>query len=135
MKRLRDLCVVFGIALAVPLAAAQGLLDGRRFVGDFGPIGKPATDEGDLITFAGGRFHSAQCDQWGFDKGEYRAVKDGDTIRFEATTVSDDHGRLHWRGSIRGAALEGHFTHYRKPSWWRPNPQPLEHWVKATAKE
>lgn len=134
MNKLRALCIVIVAVLSLPLAVAQDLLDGRRFIGDFGPAGKPASETGDVITFEGGKFHSAVCDQWGFGKGEYRAVQEGDVIRFEATTLSDSAGRLHWRGSVRGDVLEGTFTHYRPPSWWRPNPQSLEHWVKATRK-
>jgi hypothetical protein len=129
---LQRACAIVALVLVVP-AQAAGLLDGRRFVGDTGPIGQAATEKGDVITFAGGRFHSAQCDQWGFGKGEYRATQYGDAIRFETTTVSGEHGRLQWRGSVRGSALEGTFTHHRKPSWWRPNPEPLEYWVRATA--
>lgn len=132
MKRLRDFCVVLCTALAAPLAFAAGPLDGKQFVGDIGPLGKPATEKGDVISFEDGRFHSAVCDQWGFNKAEYRAVQEGDAIRFEATTLSDSHGKMLWRGLIRGATLEGGFTHQRKPSWWRPEPGPLEHWVKAT---
>jgi hypothetical protein len=30
--------------------------------------------------------------------------------------------------------LEGTFVHYRKPAWYRPNPEPIEHWFKAVPK-
>ena len=118
-----------------PSRQAAGLLDGRRFVAEAGPLGKPADEKDDVITFADGRFHSLQCDQWGFDKGTYGATRDGDAIRFEATTTSAKHGRLHWRGSLTGGTLGGRFTHYRPASWWRPNPEPIEHWFKGVQKQ
>ncbi len=134
--RLAVACLVAAAAFAAPFAAAAaGLLDGKRFVAEAGPLGKPADEKNDIITFADGRFHSSQCDQWGFDKAEYKATRDGDAISFEATTWSEKHGRLHWRGTLVGGTLEGRFTHYRKPSWWRPDPQPIEHWFKAVAKQ
>jgi hypothetical protein len=123
--------IVAALSVAAPLAAAQGLLDGKKFVGEAGIMGKAADEKNDVISFTDGRFHSSACDQYGFNKAEYQAMKEGDAIRFEATTVSESDGRLHWRGVLKGEVLEGNFTHYRKPSWWRPNPEPIEHWFKA----
>jgi len=124
-----------GVAIcALALAAgagAQGLLDGQRFVGDLGEKGKAADERNDLLTFSDGRFHSAACDKWSFGKAGYRATKVGDAIAFEAETVSESDGRMVWRGTVRGDVLEGTFVHYRKPAWYRPNPEPVEHWVKA----
>lgn len=135
-RRLALACIIGNLALlAAPAARAGGLLDGKQFIAEAGPAGKPADEKNDIITFADGRFHSSQCDQWGFDKGSYQATRDGDVIRFEATTLSDKHGKLHWRGTLVGSTLQGQFTHYRKPSWWRPNPEPLEHWFKAVPKQ
>jgi len=114
-------------------AAAPGPLDGKAFVGEAGEKGKPA-DEKDTITFADGKFHSSACDQWGFNKGEYSVKTEGDATVFEAETVSDKEGRLKWTGTLKGGVLEGSFTHYRKPAWYRPNPEPIEHWFKAVAK-
>src|SRR5258706_15431030 len=51
---------------AMPLAQAQGTtLDGRAFVADAGEKGKAADEKSDVITFAGGKFHSSACDQYG----------------------------------------------------------------------
>lgn len=121
------------LVLAAPCAAAQGLLDGRRFDAQAGYVGKPAHVPKDIISFDGGRFHSSDCDQYGYDKGAYRAVAQGDAIAFEAETVSPEYGRNTWKGIVRGDRIEGTFTYHRKPTWWRPNPEPLEHWFRGPA--
>ena len=134
----------FGLTLAIaPMifclvslhAEAQtGLLDGKVFIGEAGEKGKPADEKGDIITFAGGTFHSSLCDQWGYGKGAYSAKAEGDVISFEAETRSEKDGRLVWGGRLKGGVLEGGFTHYRKATWYRPNPDPIEHWFKAAPK-
>jgi hypothetical protein len=119
-------------ALALATGAfAQGMLDGQRFVGDLGEKGKAADERNDVLSFAGGQFHSTACDKWNFSKAGYKATKVGDAIAFEAETVSETDGRMVWRGTVQGDVLEGTFVHYRKPAWYRPNPEPVEHWVKA----
>ncbi len=114
--------------------AAPGPLDGKAFVGEAGEKGKPADEKNDIITFADGKFHSSACDQWAFSKGDYTAKTDGDATVFEVETVSDKEGRLKWTGTLKGGVLEGSFVHYRKPAWYRPNPEPIEHWFKAVPK-
>ena len=113
--------------------ASPGPLDGKAFVGEAGEKGK-AADEKDVITFADGKFHSSVCDQYGFNKADYSAKTEGDATVFEAETVSDKEGKLKWTGTLKGGVLEGKFVHYRKPAWYRPNPEPIEHWFKAVAK-
>jgi hypothetical protein len=122
-------------AMAGSLAyAAPGPLDGKVFVGEAGEKGKPADEKNDVITFADGKFHSSACDQWGFDKAEYTARTEGDATVFEATTVSEKEGQLKWKGMLKDGKLEGNFVHLRKPAWYRPNPDPIEHWFKAVPK-
>ena len=121
-------------AMTGGLAVAGGALDGKVFVGEAGEKGKAADEKNDVITFADGRFHSSACDQFGFNKAEYSVKPDGDGTVFETETVSDKEGRLKWKGVLRGSTLEGTFTHYRKPTWYRPNPEPIEHWFKAVPK-
>jgi hypothetical protein len=113
-------------------AIAGGLLDGKRFLGDAGIIGRKADEKGDIITFADGKFHSSSCDQYGYGKGDYSATRVGDVIQFEVTTTSEKDGRLLWKGTLKGDVLEGRFVHYRKPSFFRSNPEPVEHWFKAS---
>lgn len=115
-------------------ASAAALLDGKQFVGDAGVVGKAADAKGDVISFTDGKFHSSSCDQYGYGKGDYTATRVGDVIQFEATTISDKDGRLHWKGTLKGDALEGGFVHHRKPSFFRSNPEPVEHWFKARLK-
>ena len=115
-------------------ALAAGPLEGKVFVGEAGEKGKPADEKNDVITFAEGRFHSSACDQWGFGKGEYKVRTEGEATVFEAETVSDKEGRLQWTGTLKDGVLEGRFVHLRKPAWYRPNPEPVEHWFKAVPK-
>lgn len=119
----------------IQLASAQTApLDGRVFVGDAGPKGKPADEKDDVITFAGGQFHSATCDQYGYSKAPYRATASGGSILFEAETRSEKDGRLVWKGEVKGDTIEGTFVHYRKGWFLNPNPEPQEHWFKGQAK-
>ena len=120
---------------AMPLAQAQGVtLDGRAFVADAGEKGKAADEKGDVITFAGGKFHSSACDPYGYGKGSYRASSSGEAVAFEAETTSEKDGRLVWKGTVRGDEIEGTFVHYRKGWMLNPNPEPVEHWFKGKVK-
>ena len=124
--------------LAMPMAQAQApttvALDGKVFVADAGEKGKPADEKSDIITFAGGKFHSSLCDQYGYDKGDYKSSRSGDTVTFDAETRSEKDGRLVWKGTVRGDEVEGTFVHYRKGWMLNPNPEPVEHWFKGRAK-
>ena len=129
-------CALFAAAaLAAPMAFAQtALLDGRAFVADAGLKGKPADEKGDVLTFAGGKFHSSACDKYGYDKGDYKATKVGDAVEFEAVTLSEKYGRNVWKGTIRGTEIEGTFLFHPKPGFFNKNPAPEEHWFKGKAK-
>ena len=122
-------------AFSAPLAFAQAaLLEGRAFVADTGLKGKPADEKGDVLTFAGGKFHSSACDKYGYDKGDYKAAKAGDAVEFEAVTVSEKYGRNVWKGTIRGGEIEGTFVFHPKAGFFNKNPAPEEHWFKGKAK-
>jgi hypothetical protein len=134
---LRAVPALFTVALfAMPLAAqAQtAALDGRIFVADAGEKGKAADEKNDVITFAGGKFHSSACDQYGFGKGNYVARAAGEAVTFEAETQSEKDGRLVWKGTVRGSEIEGTFVHYRKGGFFNSNPEPIEHWFKGKIK-
>jgi hypothetical protein len=133
---LRKVTVLMTAAfLAMPLAQAHAsALDGRTFVADAGVKGKPADEKDDVISFAGGRFHSSACDQYGYGKGAYRATADGGNVSFEAETTSEKEGRLVWKGTVKGSDIEGTFVHYRKGWLLNPNPDPIEHWFKGRVK-
>jgi hypothetical protein len=132
-RRLGRVLVALVLATVAPLAAAQGLLDGRKFDTQAGLVGKPAHVKQDILSFAGGQFHSSDCDQYGYGKGAYRMVAQGEAPAFEVETVSEQYGRNVWRGVVKGDSIEGTMVFYRKPTWWRSNPEPLEHWFKGKA--
>jgi hypothetical protein len=121
--------------LAMPVAPALAqALDGRVFVADAGEKGKAADEKADVITFAGGKFHSSLCDQYGYGRGEYRVTSQGEATAFEAETTSEKDGRLVWKGTVRGSEIEGTFVHYRKGWLLNPNPDPVEHWFRGRVK-
>ena len=115
------------------MAAAQGALDGRRFDTQAGLTGKPAHIPKDILSFAEGKFHSSDCDQYGYGKGTYKSASTGDAVTFEVETNSEQYGRNIWKGVIRGDTVEGTMIFHRKPTWYRTNPEPLEHWFKGKA--
>jgi hypothetical protein len=126
--------VAFGAMASSFAYAGPGPLDGKSFVGEAGEKGKPADEKDDVLTFADGKFHSSSCDKYGFSTADYTAKVDGDATTFETETVSEKEGRLKWKGTLKNGVIEGTFTHYRKPAWYRPNPEPIEHWFKAVPK-
>jgi hypothetical protein len=114
-----------GLWLLSPAVRAQpASLDGRRFDGVFIQRGKTSGDA-DTLTFAGGRFRSSACDRYGYGDAPYRISVLGDAIAFEAETVSAKHGRLIWRGVVRGDKLDAVALAQRdgKPA--------VENWVVA----
>jgi hypothetical protein len=143
MKRSRKLYIhiaalavlVTAVTLVPRVAHAQAdLLDGKVFVVAEGDLGKPAKLE-NVLTFSDGKFHSKACDEWGYDKGEVKAFREGDAIRFEAETRSEKYGtRQVWNGTVKGTAIEGTRTLYPKASFFRPNPAPSEGWFKGTSR-
>ena len=138
MKRNWILATIPALAIvsfaAMPLQAQVAPLDGRAFVAEAGENGKAADEKNDVITFAGGKFHSSACDQYGYSKGDYRSSAAGDAVSFEAETQSDKDGRLVWKGTVRGSDIEGTFVHYRKGWFLNPNPEPVQHWFKGHVK-
>ena len=121
------------LCLIPMIAAAQAALDGRRFDTQAGLAGKPAHIPKDILSFAEGKFHSSDCDQYGYDRGAYRSTTDGGAVTFEVETRSEPYGRNVWKGVVRGDTVEGTMVFHRKPTFFRPNPEPLEHWFKGKA--
>ena len=115
------------LAALVPTLAAAESLDGRRFEGVFLERGKTSGDA-DTLIFKDGRFHSIACDQYGYGDAPYKTVAAGDTVRFEAETVSPKYGKLFWNGAIRGNKLEATVMMERKGK------SMLENWVVAAEK-
>lgn len=121
------------LAIAAPAAVAQGALDGRTFDAALGYTGKPPHVKQDILSFAGGRFHSSDCDQYGYDRGSYQATASGDAITFEAETRSERYGRNVWKGVVRGDQVEGTMVFHPRPTWLKSNPEPIQHWFKGMA--
>ncbi len=134
MKRIEAillLLVLVALPLAIPPVGAQTSIDGQKFNTEAGFVGKPAHVKEDIISFASGKLHSSDCDQYGYNKGDYQTTSQGDAIAFEAETSSEEYGRNVWRGNVKGDVIEGTMIFHRKPTWWRSNPQPLVHWFKG----
>ncbi len=129
------LTILAAVLLAAPSYAGSNLLDGKRFTTEEGDAGKPAKIRDNILTFADGKFHSKECDQWGYGKGEVQATQESDAIRFETETRSEKYGtRQVWKGVVKGDAIEGTRVMYPKSSFFRPNPSPVEGWFKGTLK-
>lgn len=134
----RSALAAIGLGIAVVLAPQAvhpqaDLLNGKVFVVAEGDAGKPANPVENVLSFADGKFHSKECDQWGYDKGAVKAAREGDVIRFEAETRSEKYGtRQVWKGTVKGNAIEGIRTLYKKPGFFSPNPAPSDGWFKGT---
>ena len=115
------------LAALVPSLAMAESLDGRSFQGVFIERGKTSGDA-DTLIFKDGRFHSIACDQYGYGDAPYKTVAAGDTVRFEAETVSPKYGKLFWTGAIRGNKLDATVMMERKGK------SLLENWVVAAEK-
>jgi hypothetical protein len=130
----RTLFAALMLSSVMPVAAQMAALDGRVFITDIGFKGKDAHEKGDVLTFSEGKFHSSNCDQYGYNKGAYKTSIQGDSTTFETDTHSEKYGRLSWKGTVRGSQIEGVFTMYPKPGFFDRNPAPIEHWFKGQPK-
>ena len=129
-QALKRLCVCLLLACSLSLAVIYAVsasnnsnsnthaLDGMRFVGETGEIGKKANNP-DTITFEDGMFRSTSCEGHGFGPAPYSVKKQGDTYTFTTTLVSADTGKLVWMGTIVGDTLNATFrwTHKRFYVW------------------
>jgi hypothetical protein len=106
-------------------AEGAGLLDGRSFAGKFIQKGKSDGDD-DTLSFAGGRFRSSACDQYGYGDAPYATAIDGATIRFEAETRSPRYGKLIWKGVVEGEKLRCDVLMVQEGK------PPIENFVSAT---
>jgi len=108
--------------------AAKGILDGKTFVGPKGHKGEKATGVEEL-TFRDGKFYSIPCAQWGFGGGDYSVKVEGEIIYFEATTLSAKHGKMVWKGTVRGDEVEGTYIWTKKRWYWKDAYE--ENWFKG----
>lgn len=121
--------LVLVVAANASMAAekASGPLDGKTFVGETGEKGK---DKGDIETFVfrNGQFDPLQCHPYGFGPAPYTASTSGDEVRFEAETVSAEEGKMLWKGTVRGNALQGTMV------WTKEGQAPIEYWFRGKQK-
>jgi len=107
------------------------LLDGKKFIGPTGEKGKKVHHE-DVLTFRDGKFTSSECFQYGFEGGPYTTTVEGDTIHFQAETISPTHGKMVWQGSLKGDSLDVTYN-WTKERWlWTTY---KEYWFRGTLKE
>jgi hypothetical protein len=97
---------------AEPALASRAGLDGRNFDGIVLECGRTSGDA-DTLIFKDGRFRSTACDQYGYGDGPDTPRRVGETVSFEAETESPKHGKLLWKGVVRGARLDGTMTMVR----------------------
>ena len=126
--KLTSLLGLVAMAAVVPASLAHAAnLDGRSFDGVFLQRGKTSGDA-DTITFKDGRFRSSACDRYGYADAPYKAMADGDGLRFEAETQSPKYGKLVWNGTVRGGKLDATVMMLRDVK------TPIENWVVAGEK-
>ena len=135
--------VVFSFALILaaclsptPAAAqenitASHILDGKKFIGPTGEKGKKVHHE-DVLRFSDGKFTSSECFQYGFKGGPYTTAIEGDTIHFQAETISPTHGKIVWQGTLQGDTLEVTYTWTKERWFWTTF---REYWFKGTLKK
>jgi hypothetical protein len=110
------------------VSAASGILDGKKFVGLTGEKGKKVHHE-DVLSFGDGIFTSSACYQYGFKGGPYTATVEGDSIHFQAETISPTHGKMVWQGTLKDGTLEVDYS-WTKERWlWTTH---REYWFKGS---
>lgn len=108
--------------------ASNGILDGKKFAGPTGEKGKKTHHE-DVLSFDNGMFSSSACIPLGFKEGPYTARVEDDTIYFHAKTMSPTHGKIMWRGTLKGNTLDVHYNWIKKRWLWTIS---IEYWFKGT---
>ncbi|MBP7147937.1 MAG: hypothetical protein KBD01_10360 [Acidobacteria bacterium] len=113
------------VAATVSATLAAGPLDGSQFKGELGQQGQGKLAD-EVVSFRDGKLHSVALESYSFWDAEYKATTEGGTTKFEATSISPREGRVQWKGSISGNALEA------KLVWTHGTKTPQEYYVKAT---
>lgn len=107
--------------------AVSHILDGKKFIGPTGEKGKKIHHE-DVLSFSDGQFTSAECFQFGFTGGPYTATVEGDTIHFQAETTSPTHGKMVWKGTLKGDAIDVTYSWTKERWFWTTF---REYWFKG----
>jgi hypothetical protein len=99
-------------------AAYAGVLDGKAFAIQPVEEAKSANSQ-DELSFKDGRLFSASCAELGFEGGIYKSKVEGDTITFKSVTLSDNHGKIKWRGTVKGDTIEVSYVWTKRRWYWK----------------
>jgi hypothetical protein len=108
--------------------AVSHILDGKKFIGPTGEKGKKVHHE-DLLTFSDGKFTSSECFQYGFKGGPYTATVEAESIYFQAETTSPTHGKMVWKGILKGDTLDVTYSWTKERWFWTTF---REYWFKGS---
>jgi len=108
-------------------------LDGKIFVGPTGLQSSGPDEEQEEVSFNNGELYSVTCAAWGFEAGAYSTEKSSDGLRFSATTMSPDDGKIVWEGVVRGDEIEATYT-WTKERWWWSDARQVK-WFKGKLKQ
>jgi len=111
--------------------AVSHLLDGKKFIGPTGERGKKVHHE-DVLNFSDGKFTSSECFQYGFKGGPYTTTTEGDTIHFQAETISSTHGKMVWQGTLKGNTLDVTYNWTKERWFWDTR---REYWFSGSRKK
>ena len=102
-----------------PSTAGSGALDGMRFSGQVGPLGKPG-DVTDSFVFADGLFLSTECEKrCDFPARPYFVRHQADGIDFVSKTrCPTKNALIEWRGTVDGDRISGEFTWTVERWYW-----------------
>ncbi|MFZ7127147.1 MAG: hypothetical protein ACOWWM_13420, partial [Desulfobacterales bacterium] len=116
------------IALLLAIPAWSNPLDGLRFIGPTGEVGKEAYGDEEL-SFYDGKLYSEDCGRWGFGEGIVTARVEEDKILFEAETQSRRYGKIVWKGVVSGNRIDAVYT-WRKKGWFVEKVR--QYWFKGS---
>ena len=109
------------------------LLDGKTFTGFNGEKGQQLDpNEAEEIGFDDGRFISTTCNKYNFSEAAYSSSQAGDSIHFQAITLSPTHGKIAWQGSVHGDQAEVTFVWTKERWYWDTH---REYWFKGSLKQ
>jgi hypothetical protein len=96
----RILTLIAVITITWPTTTkAQGLLDGKAYLGMIGPAENP--DLSDSLYFNDGYFWSDICTRCGFIPGAYQAQETQNGITFSGTLESESRGQFEYEGIVK----------------------------------
>lgn len=130
--------IVFGVVAAgaalwgvSQVAATSVTLDGKTFTCPTGNEGMKAHDQ-DKLSFRDGKLRSTLFEKWGFGESAYTSTVDGDEIHFQATASSPHHGKIVWKGQVKGDRIDLTYNWISKDWHWKDHHG--ESWCRGTLK-